>query len=96
MSQSTVGNDAQIVLNTAISHVNKTSLLDLCLQAELLVQVVMLLLLLASIWGWTIIFSKMMMLSIYKANTCRWWNRFLEISNESLSEIHLREIKLKI
>ncbi len=59
-------NNPQVVLDSAVAHINKTSLLDLCLQAELLVQLVMLLLLLSSIWGWTIIFSKMILLSAFK------------------------------
>jgi hypothetical protein len=48
MQQGKIANDAQAVLDTALSHVNQTSLLDLCLQAELLVQMVILILLLAS------------------------------------------------
>lgn len=60
-------NDAQVVLDAAVSHINKTSLLDLCFQAEPLVQLVMLLLLLSSIWGWTIIFSKMILLQSFRA-----------------------------
>ncbi len=66
MQQGKIGNHEQLVLDAALSHVNKTSLLDLCLQAELLVQLVMLMLLLASIWGWTIIFTKMIVLSSFR------------------------------
>jgi biopolymer transport protein TolQ len=66
MQQGKIANDAQVVLDATLSHVNKTSLLDLCLEAELLVQIVMLLLLLASVWGWTIIFTKTIVLSSFK------------------------------
>jgi biopolymer transport protein TolQ len=61
-----IENNPQVVLDSAVAHISKTSLLDLCLQAELLVQLVMILLLLSSIWGWTIIFSKMIILNSFK------------------------------
>ncbi len=66
IQQSNVGSNPQVVLDSAVAHISKTSLLDLCLQAELLVQLVMILLLLSSIWGWTIIFSKMIVLSSFQ------------------------------
>lgn len=63
MQQGKISHDTPVVLDAALSHVNKTSLVDLCLQAEPLVQIVMITLLLASIWGWTIIFTKLIAFS---------------------------------
>jgi biopolymer transport protein TolQ len=62
MAQSNLDSEIQTVLNGSVAQINKSSLLDLFLQAELLVQIVMLLLLLASIIGWTIIFNKIFLL----------------------------------
>lgn len=81
MQQAKIGNDAQIVLDTALSHVSKTSLLDLCMEAELLVQIVMLLLLLASIWGWTIIFTKTIILNSSRGKV----KKFIEFFQASKS-----------
>ena len=81
MQQSNIASKTQVALDTTITHINKTSLLDLCLQAELTVQIVMLLLLLASIIGWTIIFSKIMILSHHKAKM----KKFIEFFHNSKS-----------
>jgi biopolymer transport protein TolQ len=81
MQQGKIANDAQVVLDATLSHVNKTSLLDLCLEAELLVQIVMLLLLLASVWGWTIIFTKTILLSSFRSKI----NKFTEFFHSSKS-----------
>ena len=81
MQQGKIGNDAHAVLDTALSHVNQTSLLDLCLQAELLVQMVILILLLASIWGWTIIFTKMIILQSFRGRI----KKFMEFFHNSKS-----------
>lgn len=85
MQQGKIANDAQVVLDATLSHVNKTSLLDLCLEAELLVQIVMLLLLLASVWGWTIIFTKTILLSSFRSKI----NKFTEFfySSKSINQL---------
>ncbi len=79
MQQSKVSDNTQVVFDTALSHVNKTSLMDLCLQAEFLVQIVMLLLLLASIWGWTVIFSKIIILQSFRSKI-RKFSEFFQTS----------------
>ena len=81
MQQGNIDNTPQVVVDSVAAQINKTSLLDLCLQAELLVQIVMLILLLSSIWGWTIIFSKTMILSSIKVKT----RKFLEFFHASKS-----------
>ena len=81
MQQEKIINDTQKVLDMTLAHVNQTSLLDLCLQAELLVQLVMLILLLASVWGWTIIFTKMIILQSFTSKI----KRFIEFFHSSKS-----------
>src|SRR5260370_19035093 len=51
---------AAIALGAAASHV--LSILGLFLQADIIVKVVMLILLLASFWSWAVIFDKLMRL----------------------------------
>lgn len=101
MQQEKIINDGHVVLNAALSHVNKTSLFDLCLQADLLVQMVMLLLVILSVWGWTIIFTKLIVLKSFKSSmrkfieffhTSRSINQLFRYANEKKSDHILAQI----
>lgn len=73
--------ESKVPAEPLLANINKTSLLDLFIQAELLVQIVMLILLLSSIIGWAIIFNKMMILGSIKTKS----KKFLDFFQTSKS-----------
>jgi biopolymer transport protein TolQ len=86
MTESNLLLESDKILKGPLAQMTKSSILDLFLQAELLVQIVMLLLLLASIWCWTIIFSKIFTLQATKLRM----NKFLNIfhTGKSINQLY--------
>ena len=86
MPQSNLVVDSEKVLNAPLAQMTKSSILDLFLQAELLVQMVMLLLLITSVWCWTIIFSKILVFQTTKLRM----NKFLNVfqTGKSINQLY--------
>lgn len=59
-----------------MENASSVSILHLISQADIVVQLVMLILLIASIWSWTIIFEKMIQYNILKKKSDRFENSF--------------------
>ena len=66
------------VVNEAVAHANQVSILELITDASLTVQLVMLVLLLASFVSWVIIFSKFQMLRKERKRTAQFEREFWE------------------
>src|ERR1700761_2077830 len=62
------------------------SIVSMFLRADIVVKAVMILLLLASLWSWTIIFNKLMLLSTLKRKARRFEKAFW--SGQSLDELY--------
>ncbi len=75
----------KVILDATTSTIQKTSFLDLFLQAELVVQIVMIMLFLASLWSWAIIFDKLIVYGSFKRKIKKFANFFQ--TSKSISQL---------
>ncbi len=70
-----------------MNHFSSTSLLNLVLNADIVVQVVMMILVFASLWSWAIIFDKFIKLKILKIRSEKFQDQFEDLLIEDVFKI---------
>lgn len=70
-----------------MNHFSSASLLNLVLNADIVVQVVMLILVFASLWSWAIIFDKFIKLKILKIRSEKFQDQFEDLLIEDVFKI---------